>query len=98
MTIEYLAIGPVPSGEDCEQLGPNYNPAKAREECYRYIEQLRRQFGQEPAGAFLRVKSFPHDFGNYLEVICQFDPNDEDSVNYAFRCEGEAWQEWNDQS
>jgi len=31
--IDYLELGPSPCDEDCEQLGANYDPARARLEC-----------------------------------------------------------------
>lgn len=93
---DFIEIGPTPADENCEQLGPNYNPHKARKECYAFIHQLRRQFGEEPYGARLRVKSNPHDFGTYLEVVCDYNDNCEESQEYAFKCEGEAWPNWDD--
>ncbi len=86
--------GPVPANEDCEQLGPNYRADVARSECIRYRDQLRAQFGPEPEGASLRIKSEPHDFGSYLEVVCSFDDNDSKAVEYAYACESDAWPEW----
>jgi hypothetical protein len=95
---DYLEIGSTPAEEDCEQLGPNYRPERARQECQAFIHQLRRQFGEEPADASLRVKGSSHDFGLYLEVVCYYDPNDEESTEYAFKCEGEAWTEWDEEA
>jgi hypothetical protein len=92
---DYIEIGCVPADEDCEQVGmPTYDGRRARLECETFRDQLRRQFGDEPEGATLRVKSNPHDFGNYLEVACYFDTDSEEAVAYAFKCEGEAWTEW----
>lgn len=95
---DYLTIGEVPSGEDCEQLGSNYDGLKARAEHRAFINQLRRAFGPEPEGADLRIKSFPHDFGTYSEVVCYFDDNDEEAVNYAFKCEGETPEYWDSEA
>src|SRR6185437_3380139 len=85
--------------EDCEQVGTaSYDGKRARLECETFRDQLRRQFGDEPEGATLRVKSNPHDFGNYLEVACYYDDNYPESVEYAFKCEGEAWINWDEVS
>jgi hypothetical protein len=93
-----INIGCTPSGEQCEQVGtPEYDSAKARFECNVFIRQLRRIFGDEPDGARLYVKSNPHDFGSYLEVECYFDDDNQASMDYAFRCEGEM-PEWWDQA
>jgi hypothetical protein len=91
---EWLDIGCSPWGETCAQVGTaDYYP-RARCECRAYIGQLRRLFGNEPDGARLIVKSNPHDFGDYLSVACQFDPANEATVVYAYRCEREGPEEW----
>lgn len=98
MGFDYIVISSTPVGEKCEQLGPNYDPAKARKECEVFREQLRREFGKEPEGAKLRVKSFAHEFGNYMEVVCYFDEHNEDAVNYAFKLEGETPENWDEEA
>ncbi len=62
--MDYLTLGPVPSDESCEQVGPNYDAEHARAECNAYKHQLQRNW---PQLSFF-VKSFPHDFGSYMEV------------------------------
>lgn len=96
--MDYLELGPVPSNEHCEQVGPNYNESRARLECRVFIKQLRRMFGEEPIGARLRVKSNPHDFGSYLEVAVYYDPNVEESVEYAFKLEEEYPENWDEEA
>lgn len=97
MSYDYVDIGPTPASEDCEQLGPNYNPNKARAECKAFINQIRRERGEEPFGARLTIKSNPHDFGTYLEVVCKFDENNEEAAEYAFSCECTA-EYWDDEA
>jgi hypothetical protein len=89
-----IGIGPTPSEETCEQLGPNYNSSKALKECRVFVEQLRRVFGPEPVGARLTIKSSPHDFGTYLEVECMYDDTNEEAMAYAFRCEANTPELW----
>ena len=91
---DYLEIGSSPCDEECAGVGKPEYMEKAREECRRYINQLRAQFGVEPEGARLRIKSNPHDFGEYLEVVCYYNSDLPDSEEYAFKCEGEAWPTW----
>lgn len=91
---DYVEIGASPSDEECAQIGEDNYYSKAKEECTRYIALLRKQFGKEPQGAKLAIKSFAHDFGSYMEVVCYFDKAFPDSVEYAFRCEGEAPETW----
>ena len=94
MRVDYLNIGSSPVAEECAQVGSDGYFERAQEECKRYIAQLREQFGPEPAGARLKVKSFPHDFGTYYEVVCLFEVGNEEAEEYAYACEGDAWQEW----
>ena len=94
---DYLTLGPTPTGEDCEQV-PYENPAKAKKECRVFKEQLIRQFGEPPFGADLVVKSFPHDFGSYHEVVAYFDDQIPESVEYAFKLEGQTPEEWDEQA
>ena len=91
-----VSIGPVPAEEDCECLGPNYDPTKARAECQRFIGLIRANLGPEPPGARLRVVIHPHDFGAYHDVVCEFVEEDEGATEYAYRCEAEAPTRWMD--
>lgn len=93
---EYLTIGSSPYGEDCAQVGSDGYDGKSRKECQAYKNQLIRQFGEEPDGARISVKSFPHDFGSYREVICYFDDAKPAAVEYAFKLEGEGPELWDD--
>ena len=94
MARDYIDIGPTPAEEDCAQVGsPDYE-RRARPECIRFIDQIRRTLGEEPAKAALRVKSNPHDFGAYLSVVCYYDDDDEASTEYAYRCEEQAPSRW----
>ena len=44
MTKDFIYIGPTPTGEPCAQVGdPDYHE-KAREECKRFIKQLKYEF------------------------------------------------------
>ncbi len=63
-------------------------------ECRAYIQAIRKVLGEEPVGARLAVKSFPHDFGMYHEVVCFYDDNFPESVDYALLCEAEAPTTW----
>lgn len=59
--MHWINIGSTPADETCL---PNDHPL-ARKEVEIYRRQLQREF---PAGRFT-VKSFPHDFGTYWEVV-----------------------------
>ncbi len=90
-----LSLGPTPYEEPCQQLGsPDYSEAEAKKECRRFIDLLRSKFGDEPPGAKLKITRNPHDFGEYFDVVVQYDPNVEEAVEYAFRLERELPGNW----
>jgi hypothetical protein len=91
---DYISIGPSPCDEDCAQAGTSGYHEQAMKECKAYLHQIRREFGEEPVGARLAVKPFPHDFGTYYEVVCYFEDSEE-AAEYAFKCECPAptWDE-----
>ena len=95
---EYLDIGSSPPDESCAQIGTDDYFPRARRECRAYVAQLRRVLGAEPTGAHLIVKSHPHDFGTYLSVACEFDPSNQIAVEYAYRCESQGPQEWDQEA
>lgn len=91
---DFVCIGSAPCEEPCACLGEDDYHDRVLEECRRFIQLLRETFGAEPDGARLSVKSFPHDFGTYFEVVCYFNPDLPASVDYAYRCEDEAPTTW----
>lgn len=93
--IDYLSIGSAPALEDCAQLGvtPNYRQ-KNIAECRALRAQIRNDLGKEPNGASLHIKSFRHDFGVYREVVCYFDDQIPESVDYAYMVENNAPLYW----
>jgi hypothetical protein len=92
---DYISIGSVPCNEDCAQVGQSDYMDKSRKECNRFIELIRKALGEEPGGARLAIKGFPHDFGTYHEVVCWYDDNNTAATDYAFRCESDSPQNWN---
>jgi hypothetical protein len=91
-----MDIGCNPCDELCVNLGePDYYP-RAKAECTRFIELIRKKLGDEPPGAYLKVKSNVHDFGIYLSVVVSFHDTDEEARNYAYLCESEAPRTWQD--
>lgn len=89
-----MNIGPCPPLEEPVQVGsPDYQ-SRSRRECERYIRDIRRVLGPEPEGAKLYTKSNSHDFGDYLEVECRFDPASDAATAYALACEGDGPEKW----
>lgn len=93
-----LSLGPTPYEEPCLQLGsPEYDEIEAKKECRRFIELLRKKFGEEPPGAMLKITRNPHDFGVYLDVVVQYDASNEYAVEYAFKLERELPASWEEE-
>lgn len=63
-----LYIGEGPADEACPQVGDEDYTTEGRRYASRYIMQIRRAYGKEPANGRLWVKSNPHDFGSYYTV------------------------------
>jgi hypothetical protein len=64
---------------------------RMRAECRAFVHQLERAFPQAiEAGCSFRVKSNPHDFGQYLEVQVRFDDDDEAPNSLGFHDRGRA--------
>jgi len=101
--MDYLSIGSSPPEEDCAQVGdPGYHQ-RAKQECARYLLLLRKACGEEPPGARLAIKSFPHNFDDdegqvasdsYLEVVVEYDENDEQAADYALHLESNGPATW----
>lgn len=97
MARDYIEIGPAPCDEECVQVsqGTHYLPAM-RAEIQRFIELIRKKLGPEAGTARLAVKTNQHDFGAYLEVVCYYDDDDKEGMEYAFKCESEAPSKWDE--
>jgi len=93
---DFIELGPTPPEEESAQVGEDDYRKKAIAECRRYIGLIRQKLGSEPEGARLKIKSYPHDFGTYYEVACEYDDSKPVSVDYAFACESQGPQTWND--
>lgn len=91
---DYIELGTTLPEEDCAQVGSSNYWEKATAEAKRFISGIRNYFGEEPMGSMLKIKNFPHDFGTYREVIVYFDEDIPESVEYAFKLEGEMPATW----
>lgn len=95
---EKFYLDTVPYEESCEQVGPNFDPVKARNEAKAFIAQLIREFGEPPATARFRILTCQHDFGSYPTVVIDFDMDNEEESNYAFTVENDIPADWDEQS
>jgi len=97
MARDWMEIASAPYDEDCVQVNPqgDYHDAM-KAECRRFIELIRKKLGPEPPGAYLSVKSCPHDFGTYYTVVCYYDDQNQEAAAYAYLCESDAPRTWSD--
>ena len=85
---ESMYIGEGPWDEDCPQLGSDSYAQDARLHLERFIDQIRRHYGSEPAGGRLVIQSNPHDFGVYYSV--EYVWMNDDAADYGFAIERDA--------
>jgi hypothetical protein len=94
---DQISLGPTPYEEPCQQVGsPDYSEIEAKKECRRFIDLLREKFGDEPAGAKLKITRNPHDFGDYFEVVVEYDGYSKEAVEYACLLESKLPGRWED--
>jgi hypothetical protein len=91
---DYIEIGPVPSDEQCAQVGSNNFYKNCMTECKAFMQAIRKKLGEEPSWAQLSIKANPHDFGTYYEVVCYYDDEHPESLEYALKCESDAPRTW----
>lgn len=96
---DYMNIAPTPTEEPCTSVtrDGDYYPAMVRE-CSIFMRQLERMFkDREPEyGIEYRVKSFPHEFGRYCEVVVYYDATDEAATDFALLVEGNIPERWDE--
>ena len=92
-----MELGSTPYEEDCAQVGSDDYYDRARREVRAYIAQLIRVYGEPPDGVSLRCKSFPHDFGSYMEAQVAWNDDDEQQTAYAYRLEA-GCARWDEQA
>lgn len=89
---DWIELGPTPMGEECTQVGTDAYPEQSLAECRRYRELLERKFPKATFG----IKTFPHDFGSYREVVVYFDDDVEGSLSTALNVERNLPENWED--
>lgn len=91
---DYLCIGSSPSAEICAQVGADNYHEQSQKELRAFKSQLERLFPNPPGGCCVAIKSCPHDFGTYYEVVCYFDDDIEESRHYAYNMENNTPENW----
>jgi hypothetical protein len=91
---DYLTIGSTPPEEECAQVGSENYRKRAIAEIRRYRELLINTCGEPPAGTELKAKWNPHDFGEYVELVVEYDENDPLGLEYALHLESHGPSNW----
>jgi hypothetical protein len=94
MWTERVYLGPTPAEETAARVGHENYEQQAQVECRAYIEAIRKVLGVEPEGARLVVSRQEREFGDYYEVVCEYDAETPDAAQYAARCEEDAPATW----
>lgn len=99
--LDYYTLGPTPPEESCAQVGSDRYDYQhiTRRECNARKHQLERAFPElSNSKCFLRVKSFPHDFGAYWEVVVYFNEDNNEEVELANRIESDCPTRWDNEA
>jgi hypothetical protein len=94
MVQDIIPLGPVPAREVSAQIGESGYAERAFLECRRYVALLRSVIGPEPEGARLRVRRSQQQLDPYVEVIVEYDSENNVARAYAIRCDREAPTRW----
>lgn len=97
---DYLNIGPTPYNVDCAQVGQSNYQTLSTIECRAFALQCKRVLESYFPEVKVRVgiKSFPHDFGTYWEVVVYYDPDNRDEVEQALYLESADLSDWDEEA
>lgn len=97
--LECIELGSAPYEEECAQYKTAGYRSRARKECRAFCNQIVREFGDGTNTNYIELKYYPYDEdGGYYEVVVYYDPNNEQSAEYAFNIERNLPRHWDDQS
>ena len=95
---DFLNIECTPIEEPCSQLGaPDYYEL-SKIECQAFRDQLIRTFGNPPGNASITIGQNPHDFGTYLDLRLNFNDDNEDETDWAYKIEGNTPYNWDEEA
>ena len=89
-----ISLGAVPARESSTRDGDTGDEHRARSECQRYMALLRNMIGPEPHGAELQIRRAAPERGSYLEVVVEYDDENNVARAYAIRCDREGPTTW----
>jgi len=93
-----LTISCTPLDEPCVQVGSDLYGKWARKECRAFLNQCYRLLDATfpETHVTLRIVSFPHDFGTYMEVVARYSEDNEEAVEQAYWLESHTPGEWDE--
>ena len=94
MAQDTIPLGTVPSHEYSADIETAGYAGIAFLQCRRFIVLLRHVFGLEPEGARLRVRRSDQGFDPYMEVVVEYDDQNNAARTFAMRCEREGPKTW----
>lgn len=90
---DFISLGTAPTNENCCQLcRPNYEKY-GELEALEFRRMLLDYIDNLEDGIWIKITRNPHDFGNYYDVILEFDSNEE-TVNHACAIEDSIPNNW----
>jgi len=95
---DYIELGTTPCSENCVGIGSDDYRKQSKIEANTFAKQLIRNFGQGTLNNYFEFKSFPHDFGTYFELVIHYNDEDEESLEYALKLEGNLPEVWDEKS
>ena len=97
MGMDWIYLGPVPTEEDCAQLGQDNFRQQATKEMTMFCNMLYRHFPDAiDKGVYFRIKWENHDFGTYGEVVAAYDEDDKEAMDYAIHVENNLPEHWDE--
>lgn len=93
--LDYLTLETTPTDETCVQVGEEGYYSRMMDEAHKYATMLRGRFVGFNKVSF-GVKTFPHDFGTYAEVVVKYNDTDDIASAQALAVEDNLPRLWND--
>jgi hypothetical protein len=95
---DYITLGSCPYEEEdtCAQTTDDNYLEKLKKELQVYKNMLERLFSNKLkySGVYLKIKTFPHDFGSYSEVCAIFDDENEKQIEVVYDMDRNVPSNW----
>ena len=93
---QFVELGNCPYNEEGVQVSKEEYLEEMSKESLKYIALLRKKFFQAiKYNCKFSIKSFQGYFGNYQEVVINYDTEDHNAIRYAFFVDNHLPAKWN---